>query len=223
MRLDWPACANVRDLGGLPTPGGPTAAGVLIRADDLTLLTAAGVAALRTAGVGRILDLRRFAEIERAPGPFAGEPIYHHVPMIEEVLSYEPPADTYGPMLDLNRDRIARAFRALAGAPKGAVVVHCFGGKDRTGVLTALALAVAGVARAAIVADYALTAGTDPVAMRNTLAHLDARYGGAASYLAGIGISPPELASVRARLVPGGRPTSPRSGRTARPAAPPAR
>jgi hypothetical protein len=223
MRLDWPGCVNVRDLGGLPTPSGPTADGVLIRSDDLTMLTPAGVAALRAAGVGRILDLRRFREIERAPGPFAGDPIYHHEPMIEEVSSYVPPADTYGPMLEHNRDRIARAFRALAEAPPGAVVVHCFGGRDRTGVLVALALAVAGVEPAAIVADYALTAGTDPIAMRNTLARLDARYGGAEAYLAGAGISRRECASVRARLAPAGRSTSPRSGRSARPAAPPAR
>jgi protein-tyrosine phosphatase len=126
-------------------------------------------------------------------------------------------------MLEHNRDRIARAFRALAEAPPGAVVVHCFGGRDRTGVLVALALAVAGVEPAAIVADYALTAGTDPATMRNTLDYLDVCYGGAAGYLGGAGLSRPECASVRARLVPGGRPTSPRSGRTARPAAPPAR
>jgi protein-tyrosine phosphatase len=223
MRLDWPGCANVRDLGGLPTAGGRTAKGVLVRSDDLTMLTPAGVAALRAAGVGRILDLRRFREIEQAPGPFAGEPIYCHRSMIEEVSSYAPPADTYGPMLEVNRDRIARAFRAVAEAPPGAVVVHCFGGRDRTGVLIALALAVAGVEPAAIVDDYALTPGTDPAAMRNTLDYLDVRYGGAVRYLHGSGISPPECASVRARLARGGRPTSPRSGRTARPAAPPAR
>jgi protein tyrosine/serine phosphatase len=41
---------------------------------------------------------------------------------------------------------------------EGATVVHCTAGKDRTGVVVALALADAGVERAAIVADYAASA-----------------------------------------------------------------
>jgi protein tyrosine/serine phosphatase len=40
----------------------------------------------------------------------------------------------------------------------GATVVHCTAGKDRTGVVIALALAEAGVERSAIVADYAASA-----------------------------------------------------------------
>jgi protein tyrosine/serine phosphatase len=223
MEIDWPSCVNARDLGGLPARHGETRDGALIRSDDLSLLTGNGVAAVRRSGVVRILDLRSFKEIAAQPGPFAEDPMYCHVPVLEDTLSYDPPSWTYAPMLDHNRNRIAQAFRALASAPEGAVVVHCRAGRDRTGGLIALALEIAGVRPEAIVADYALTAGTDPVAMRNTLAYLDARYGGAASYLAGIGISPAELASVRRRLAPGGRPTSPRSGRSARPAAPPAR
>lgn len=57
------------------------------------------------------------------------------------------------------RDRpgaVVRALRAMT-LDDGAAVVHCAAGKDRTGVLTALALEVAGVTREAIVADYAAT------------------------------------------------------------------
>ena len=223
MRIDWPSCINVRDLGGLPAGGGATRTGVLIRSDDLSQLTDDGVAALKASGVTRILDLRGYAELQRQPGPFAGDPLHCHVPLLEDVLAYDPPAWTYAPMLDHNRKRIAQAFRALARAPEGAVVVHCRVGRDRTGGLIALALKAAGVEPEAIVADYALTEGTDPDAMRNTLDHLEERYGGAEAYLTGIGISEPELARVRERLVPGARPTSPRSGRSARPASRPAR
>jgi protein tyrosine/serine phosphatase len=223
MQIDWPSCINVRDLGGLPAAGGVTEEGVLIRSDDLSRLTADGVAALRASGVTRILDLRGFAEVQRQPGPFADDPLHRHVPLLEDVLAYDPPPWTYAPMLDHNRNRIAQAFRALARAPEGAVVVHCRVGRDRTGGLIALALKTAGVEPEAIVADYALTTGTDPAAMRNTLDHLESRYGGVESYLTGIGISEPEIARVRRRLVPGARSTSPRSGRSARPASPPAR
>jgi protein-tyrosine phosphatase len=223
MRIDWPSCVNVRDLGGLPTRHGKTRDGVLIRADDLSRLSGDGPAALRRSGVVRVLDLRSLKEIGASPGPFAGDPMYHHVPLLEEVMSYDPPAWTYAPMLDYNRNRIAQAFRALASAPEGAVVVHCRAGRDRTGGLVALALEIAGVGPEAIIADYALTEGTDPAAMRNTLDHLAERYGGAANYLENAGVSASELARVRRRLAPGGRSTSPRSGRNARPAAPPAR
>jgi protein-tyrosine phosphatase len=101
-------------------------------------------------------------------------------------------------------------------------VVHCRVGRDRTGGLVALALGAARVRGEAIVADYALTAGADPDAMRNTLDHLEVRYGGAEAYLRAIGVSERELARVRERLVPAARSTSPRSGRNARSASPPA-
>ena len=223
MEIDWPSCVNVRDLGGLPARHGETRDGALIRSDDLSLLTGDGVSAVRGSGVVRILDLRSFKELRSAPGPFAGDPIYRHVPLLEDVLPYDPPAWTYAPMLDHNRNRIAQAFRALASAPEGAVVIHCRAGRDRTGGLIALALEIAGVRPEAIVADYARTAGADPAAMRNTLDHLTERYGGATAYLANAGVSAAELARVRRRLVPGGRSTSPRSARSARPASRPAR
>jgi protein-tyrosine phosphatase len=222
MEIDWPSCVNVRDLGGLPARHGETRDGALIRSDDLSLLTADGVATVRKSGVARILDLRSLKEIKAQPGPFAGDPMYCHVPLLEDVLAYDPPAWTYAPMLDHNRNRIAQAFRALASAPEGAVVVHCRAGRDRTGGLVALALDIAGVRPEAIVADYARTAGADPAAMRNTLDHLTARYGGATPYLENAGVSASELARVRRRLAPGGRSTSPRSGRSATPASPPA-
>jgi protein tyrosine/serine phosphatase len=201
VTLDWPDCENVRDLGGLPTTdGGRIRDGALIRADGLFRLTPAGVAAVRRAGVVRILDLRWRAECELAPSPFASDPIHLHLPLLADVLSYEAPHDTYAPMLDHNRERIRLAFRALAAAPPGGVVVHCHGGRDRTAVLVALALAVAGVPDEEIVADYALSPERDALAMRNTLAHLAGRYGGAEGYLLTIGVPPADVEAVRRRL-----------------------
>ncbi|GIE95049.1 tyrosine-protein phosphatase [Paractinoplanes rishiriensis] len=202
MRLDWPDCENVRDLGGLPTrDGGRTRPGGLIRADGLHRLTPHGVASVRAANVGRFLDLRGFAECEREPSPFAADPAYHHVPLLDEVLTYEVQHDTYAPMLEHNRDRIAGAFHLLAVAPPdAAVVVHCVGGRDRTAGLVALALAIAGVEPEAIIDDYGLSPERDPISMRNTLAHVDERYGGAEAYLHEIGVAPADIEEVRRRL-----------------------
>ena len=207
MKLDWPGCDNARDLGGLPTiDGGVVRHGALIRSDHHFRLTPAAVSAIKAAGVSRILDLRWSWECDRYPSPFAADPVYRHVPLLADVLTYDPPHDTYAPMLDHNGARIADAVRELAAAPPGGVVVHCHGGRDRTGGLVALALAVAGVAPGVIADDYARTQGTDPAAMRNTLAHVDERYGGVAAYLDHIGVAQPAVTAVRTRLRAGEEP-----------------
>lgn len=52
---------------------------------------------------------------------------------------------------------LARAVVDAAGTDRPGVLFHCTAGKDRTGLAAALLLAVAGVPRETIVADYALT------------------------------------------------------------------
>jgi protein tyrosine/serine phosphatase len=54
-------------------------------------------------------------------------------------------------------DSALAALRLIA-TTDGATIVHCAAGKDRTGVITALALGEVGVTREAIVADYAASA-----------------------------------------------------------------
>ncbi|SDG35140.1 Protein tyrosine/serine phosphatase [Sinosporangium album] len=61
----------------------------------------------------------------------------------------------YGYLRD-RADSVLAALRVL-GKNDGAAIVHCAAGKDRTGVVIALALAIAGVTREAIVADYVAT------------------------------------------------------------------
>ena len=59
--------------------------------------------------------------------------------------------------LDERADSVIAALRLIATSP-GATIVHCAAGKDRTGVVVALALAEVGVTREAIVEDYARSA-----------------------------------------------------------------
>lgn len=201
--LDWSGCRDVRDLGGLPTVDGrEVRVGALLRSGSHDGLTPAAVEAVRCGGaVGRIVDLRWAWECETQPSPFAGDRIYRHVPMLNDVLSYVPPPDTYAPMLDHNRERIGEAFRAVAEAPAGGVVVHCQVGRDRTGVLTALLLRVAGVAAEAVAEDYARTEACSAQTMLQTLAHLDRRYGSVTRYLVDLGVEPELFAAVRSRLL----------------------
>jgi protein-tyrosine phosphatase len=138
-----------------------------------------------------------------------------------------PAVRSYLGFLSDGTENVLAALRALA-ASEGAVVVHCAAGKDRTGVVSALALAVAGVDREDIVADYAQTAeviealmaklaasptyagdatGRDVAdhtpradTMRRVLEILDERDGGPIGWLESHGFGADEQAALRARL-----------------------
>lgn len=60
-------------------------------------------------------------------------------------------------MIERGKDAFVQALRLLTDENAGPTMVHCTAGKDRTGVLVALLLSVAGVERQAIVDDYAAT------------------------------------------------------------------
>jgi protein tyrosine/serine phosphatase len=223
----------VRDLGGLPTTygGGRIRPGALIRADSLQYLSSAGVDAVRRAGVSRIVDLRSQAEVDEAPTPFTTGELAYAVP-VQDPADPTDGLDTIVKvcidMLDRHPDRFAEAVLAIAEAPPGTVVVHCRGGKDRTGMVIALALSVAGVGMDEIVADYFLTKERLASAMaeqlaaepdeslhaellefRDTraesivaiLAHLDSAYGGPLDYLRHGGLSTAQLDVLRTRLI----------------------
>ncbi|TDD41413.1 tyrosine-protein phosphatase [Nonomuraea terrae] len=227
--LAWPGCQNVRDLGALPTrDGGRVRAGALIRADRPRAET---VPVLTRAGVGLVADLRLAAECAADPSPLAGSAPWRHLPVLRdeddvlEEMGETLPA-IYRAILDRGAPLFAAVMAAVAHAPPGPVVVHCHSGKDRTGLVAALALAVAGVPEREIAADYALTATClrqddhlaalrdEPARARSrrlfaevtadtmaaTLAHLHDRYGGPAAYLQEAGLSPDDLALLRTRL-----------------------
>jgi len=151
------------------------------------------------------------------------------LPRQDDEHTGEPPAvRSYLGYLADRPGAVVAAVRALAAGGPGATVVHCAAGKDRTGVVVALALAVAGVAHEEIVADYALTAeviealvaklAASPTyaedmerrdvashtpraaTMERVLALLDERSGGPVGWLTAHGFGPEEQAALRARL-----------------------
>jgi protein-tyrosine phosphatase len=178
---------NARDVGGLPTAdGGTVRCGVLLRSASLGHLTEADVSHLvGDLGVRRVVDLRTDIEVDRdGPGPLHAQPdvVVHHLSLYPDTADRPeelpagprapaPPlpwqgerfASTHGPVvaaylryLHQRPDSILAALRAIA-EPAGATLVHCAAGKDRTGMVVALALTVAGVSRELIAADYAQT------------------------------------------------------------------
>jgi hypothetical protein len=91
---------------------------------------------------------------------------------------------------------------------RGAVVVHCHIGRDRTGWVCALVQSALGLPREGIVRDYlASRMGTRPATVEAFLAELD-RAGGAKAVLQALGVTSPMLNALRARLLPS-TPSSP--------------
>ncbi len=183
--IDLEGAVNARDLGGLPTrDGGVTRHGRILRADNLQALTPADVALLvGDLKLRHVVDLRSTAEVTlEGPGPLTRVPdvTHHHLTLfaeggrhtdveadsidIDKVLPWQERAvdeelrvtGFYFGYLRDRPDSVLAALRALS-LDDGAALVHCAAGKDRTGVVCALALEVAGVTREAVVEDYTAT------------------------------------------------------------------
>jgi protein-tyrosine phosphatase len=159
--LVWDGCVNVRDLGGLPLAGsGETKFRVVVRADSIGGLTEEGWRALRNYGVQSAVDLRADEEVAQdarraAPIPVVRAPI---VPWEIAPLADNWPSMRVGylALLERFRPQFVRAVAAIATAEEP-IVIHCQGGRDRTGLVVALVLALAGVDAETIAADHALS------------------------------------------------------------------
>jgi protein-tyrosine phosphatase len=251
--IDLEGAVNVRDVGGMPTAdGGETAQGRLLRSENLQELTARDIALLvGELGVTTVVDLRSTRELmTEGPAPLdAVDGVQHaHHPVLKEYLdasdtvaaallltAQQEDSDRYPDdlmtghylgYLENRPEEVVGALRSIVNAP-GAAIVHCAAGKDRTGVIVALALTIAGVEPELIVADYTATnerieaiierlsratmyggVTAKPVrahearaeTMRAFLEQLDARYGGLKPWLSNHGFTDDEVAALRARL-----------------------
>ena len=148
ITIDGTYNARWSDAG---TPGTPR----LARAAALDAVGPAGAAQLSALAVARVVDLREEAE---GTAPAHGVPVVR-IPLYR--LPEGPPQvgtleGVYDFLLHERGTELTRAVIAIATAP-GRVLVHCTAGKDRTGLVVALALLAAGHSETAVVADYALS------------------------------------------------------------------
>jgi len=252
--VDLEGTANTRDVGGLPTVDGRTTrSGILLRSDNLQQLTGSDVHRLvEELGLRTVVDLRSRGEVHlEGPGPLRAAGLtHHHLSLIPELLG-EPdeaevdravphrpargtddPTDMTGYYVGYLQDvpdSMATALRVLADGSSGPTVVHCAAGKDRTGVVVAVALSLAGVRRSAVVADYVRSAErveavlarlqasptyaadlarvtadeVRPVAgsIERFLDHVDTAYGGPHGLAMALGVDEQAVARLAARLV----------------------
>jgi protein-tyrosine phosphatase len=251
--IELEGAVNVRDLGGLPTSDGlRTAAGRLLRADNLQELSPSDVAKLvRDIGVTTVVDLRSSNELKsEGPAPLDAVPEVRHAhhPVLPELGSNtdmiadalltkadhdrsrypdDPVCGHYLGYLEDRPDQIVAALHSIAHS-KGAALVHCAAGKDRTGVVVALALTVAGVGPQDVVDDYAASGDraeaiiarlrrsrtyardidskpvtahrVRPETMAAFLAQMRSRYGGVARWLADHGFGDDDQRLLRAKM-----------------------
>jgi len=230
---------NFRDLGGYPTRDGRSLRWRrLFRSDTLSTLAEADRDRFLELGVRTVVDLRRQYEIDaQGTVPAWDGLVRHHIdpehrewtenPYTEGVDTTRYLADRYRDLAEEGARGIVAAIELISEAESAPLVVHCVAGKDRTGVVCALTLALLEVPDDHIDADYTRsTAGNQryvawlrdngnpdavmlpwfyspPGTMRLFLSELRERYGSVASYLTGAGLDPERISALRAHLLTG--------------------
>jgi protein-tyrosine phosphatase len=233
-RLELDGVFNLRDVGGYPAAGGRAVRWrTLLRSDALHRLEPAGSAVLGGLGLRTLLDLRTLAEAEIAPSALDGLSAREaHISLLSGDLSALPLEleAIYRYVIDECGDTIAEAVQVLAAADAFPALVHCSAGKDRTGIVVALILAVLGVPDEVIAADYGLSAvyldsertpaigqlqastglgdsltrpllSSPPALMLEVLARVRAAGGSVDGYLLDHGVDPADLDQLRAALL----------------------
>ncbi len=233
---------NVRELGGYrTTTGAVTRWGRLLRADLLGEIPAESVAALTKYGIRTAIDLRAKDELLQRPSVLARSPgieYFNHNLLGNDELpdvmrNYNTAsgmADGYAWMLDHRQAPIRDALSTLAAPGALPAVFFCAGGTDRTGIIAALLLGLAGVPNETIAEDYHLSAkalvdrwrnlsrpdfvSEEELAsgkvqerlartetMRIALEYIDGVYGGVEEYARAIGLTDGQIARLRDALV----------------------
>lgn len=224
---------NARDLGGLKGAKAVVPTGRFVRTADLARVTDADKSTLADHGVKLDIDLRTTDEATKAPDALANDPRFKYVRI--SLMGDKPLDMTHMPSslgvlyvkaLDEDQPQFKQVFETMAAQKDGAVLYHCSAGKDRTGMISALLLSLAGVKHDDIVHNYAISAyylkpmmsapqtaamlkqnpalaplmGTPPEAMAQFLDALQKQYGGAQGYLRKIGVSDADIKTLQARL-----------------------
>lgn len=243
LQMDGPD--NFRDLGGYPAADGSFSRwGRVFRSDRLDGLSADDQAQLESLNISTVFDLRSNAEVAAAPDPLPSTIRYVHRPMSSDVAQHrsmlkrivdgsmpkfdnDDMASGYLSMLEGFGDYFVEVINEIVEGHR--IVFHCTAGKDRTGVMAMVLLALAGVAEPYLLDDYEIsqqyrTPGTDSPfrdqiraagfnpddfsamwlsprdVMRQTLEGLRQHWGDHTSYLNSIGVDDETIAVARAQL-----------------------
>jgi protein-tyrosine phosphatase len=167
---------NFRDMGGCMAQSRHTLkSGLLFRSDELSQLTVADIEQLRNLNLKTLCDLR--TPEERDPKPdrlphgsgirIVHVPIYHQIPGFlrtdfMQCLGQEAKEKAFVDNMSLFYIRMAlectaelgRVLNLATDERNFPLLIHCTGGKDRTGFVSAILQLLAGVSREEVMADF---------------------------------------------------------------------
>ena len=156
---------NVRDLGGFRTATGQTTRyNVFLRGDAPYRISDGARQRIVDAGLRTVIDMRYAHELAQRPNRFAGFPSvdFRHIPLYVEtsymgmIRQFRDLGGWYCTIIDQGNKPIFDILEVLARA-EGSCLLHCYIGKDRTGIISALLLNVVGVSTEDIIEDYLLS------------------------------------------------------------------
>ncbi|KAG9317825.1 protein-tyrosine phosphatase-like protein [Chiua virens] len=168
---------NVRDLGSYPTTtlNLITKPGYAFRGAEVSNITEQGVQQMRALGITTAFDLRSDPEIQKycAPIPtiegvqIIRTPVFRNEDYSPESMAKkfelyasgttEAFMKLYSQILDRGGSAFGIILRHVRDRPNAPFIFHCTAGKDRTGVIAAILLKLAGVEDHFVCQDYALT------------------------------------------------------------------
>lgn len=176
--ISLPGLFNARDLSDDTLS--EVRSNYIYRSGSLESLTATGGQAFISLDIAHIFDLRSERERKSAPEPdlpgisFSWHPSTYDDPTNPTHITATTYRDAnsgeyslvqmYLDMLTSHRESFKAVFDHILNHPDKPFLFHCTAGKDRTGLLAALILGLAGVSLDYINRDYALTrVGVEPV------------------------------------------------------------
>ena len=229
-RYPFPHLYNARDLGGYASArGGETQWKRFIRCDSTQNLAPDEVRALLDLGVTDVVDLRGEIETATAPSALRAAPGIRYVniplsvdPASAGIAAEEARTGEFYLLTAENASAIRAILAAVAGA-EGIALFHCTAGKDRTGIIAAVLLLLAGVCREDVVADYMVSewyirprmeavrksypdmpahfARSRAAYMEDFLERLLGKYASVEGYLSTMGVDAETIARLRAKLL----------------------
>lgn len=225
---------NMRDLGGYPTPEGRSIKnGVIFRSDSVHQLSKTDIEKIIGLGITLQIDLRSKDEVALSPSSLKDSEnvSYHNISMLDDIYSDgfqnlpESLTDIYCKLLDNNGDKFVEAIKLIL-SNKGATLINCTAGKDRTGVFAMLLLSLCHVDEINILNDYSVSAAnlsklitiqksqlqkmglnvpdyifmSEPDNMLKTLNYLNKNYGNTENYLLHFGLNSTEISKLKEHL-----------------------
>ena len=218
--LKIPGCLNLRELGGYQTTNGKyIKPRTLLRSDSLHRLPVSSQQQLIDYGIKTIIDLRSSLEVAKEAYLLSNrtEIEYFNLPLVHENKRNIIESIKDKTLLELNihllqeRANSIKTILETVATKQAPILIHCAVGKDRTGIISALLLAIAGVSVETIAQDYNLSdvhlaslydqmrpqavrenfthlLESPPQTMIDTFSYLKLHYGGIKGYATNIGL-----------------------------------